>query len=200
MEQIFTRHIILQQAPKDLDEAYLFKVGKKIPKRLLLKELNNKEKYEYEYVYIPFDSDPFLDKELKCNEWIEIDAFGVPKGFTFKFSHLIHKPKFDEFYFEIIDKSPIQYEEPDCLFHDKIAINQILFEINKPAYDKAQNMLTLLLDRQMCIEDNDEDSITHFEASYYADFYDQVIDLIIKLAPQVWEANKCQVILPSLKE
>ena len=198
MEQIFTRYLLLQQAPKNLDEAYLFKIGKKTPKKLLLKELNNKEKYEY--VYIPFDSYPSLAKEFECNEWIEIDAFGVPKGFMFKFSYLIHKPEFDEFYFELIDKSPIQYEEPACLLHDKIAINQILFEINKPAYDKAQNMLTLLLDRQMCIEDNDESSITHFNASYYADFYDQVIDLIINLAPQVWKVNKCQIWLPSLKE
>lgn len=197
MNNMITNYLLIQQAPKNLDEAYLFKIGVKTPKRFLIEERQKENKHEFVYILNESHS---LERKLEQSKWMEIDAFGNPRGFMFRFAYVQHWNNTDEYHFEIINKSPIKYEEPAELIRDKNSVNLILFDTNKSRNDKAHSLLTLLLDRQMCIEDNDEDSITHFEASYYADFYDQVIDLIIKLAPQVWEANKCQVILPSLKE
>ena len=194
MNNMITNYLLIQQAPENLDEAYLFKIGVKTPKRFLIEERQKENKHEF--VYIPNESHS-LERKLEQSKWMEIDAFGNPRGFMFRFAYVQHWNNTDEYHFEIINKSPIKWEEPAELIRDKNSVNLILFDTNKSRNDKAQSLLTLLLDRQMCINDGDEDTY-HFNSSYYAEFYDQVIDLIIKLDPIVFADNREQIVLPTL--
>ena len=191
-----TSFILVQQVPSNLDQAYFFHIGKETPKKLVFESIKVNDKIRF--VYRP--EKPLSKEEerfIQYNKWVEIDPFDKIIGFVFRCKYSQWENKSLLFYFELADEIPLVYHEPSKLVQDKLAVKAIFANPALSLKDKAQAMITLLLDRQIILDD-DEDGMTKYDSACYADFYDHVIFLINQIAPKIWEANKSQITLRSL--
>lgn len=200
--------VFLQRLPKNSDEANLLHKGHIKPFRIVCSEdvnsyvphhkifmkyeVTDKAQEEVRNMLYAVENKTFIE----CNPYFDLSTEGPHR--TFKFSHQMIGNGFISFVFELDQTIVIpKYIPSKEIELDKGFVEKIIGGFNSN-YEKAQNLVTLLLDRQMILDDGD-DNCEVFKTAEYAEFYDQTIELIKILNEDVYKSNIDQIYLPELK-
>ena len=200
--------VFLQRLPKNSDEAYLLHKGHIKPFRIMCFEDVNSH-VPHHKIFMKYEVTDKAQEEVRnmlyavenksfveCNPYFDLSTEG--RNRTFKFSHQTIGNGFISFVFELDQTIDIpKYVPSKELELDKGFVEKIIcgFDIN---YEKTQNLVTILLDRQMILDEGDV-GCDVFKTAEYAEFYDRTIELIKILDEDVYKSNIDQIYLPELK-
>ena len=202
--------VFLQRLPKTEDEAFLLNHDYIKPFRIVCEESEVLDVAGHLINTIPNkDSNNIrgLLEQCYCRSFEEYDPFyehSQGRRFIFCSESWLPNAGGGQLNFSLCPELSAPQETPNCpLANDKRVVYQILMRRDMDDRAKAQSLLTLLLDRQMTMDDMDycaETDAARLSSAASAEFFDRTMNIIRELSPEVHKTNIDQITLPSIQD
>ena len=202
--------VFLQRLPKTEDEAFLLNHGYIKPFRIVCEESEVSDVAGHLINTIPNKDSNIIRGLLEqcyCRSFEEYDPFyehSMVRRFIFCSESWLPNAGGGQLNFSLCPELSAPHEMANHhLANDKHAVYEVLLRRDMDDCAKAQSLLTLLLDRQMAMDDMDyceETDTAKLSSAAYAEFFDRTMDIIRELSPEVHEANIDQITLPSIQD